>query len=210
MDDIMKMVTKDKESALKFLKDAGIVDNDNQLAEPYREEEPLSEETEKMIDETTAKVAEGLMNQLENNILEEEIKKMQRRYKTIEEYDGQYATLYASDIEHIARHFATWQKDRDQFQIDMAHDGGYMEGQDYAREQMMKDEKWLQNNYKKIYNNGWDEGFGDGRDSMEEDMMKDVVEIPLHQWLPSLLYDKMSEKGFKDGDMVKLIIVKEE
>ena len=210
MDDIMKMVTKDKESALKFLKDAGIVDNDNQLAEPYREEEPLSEETEKMIDETTTKVAEGLMNQLENNILEEEIKKMQRRYKTIEEYDGQYATLYASDIEHIARHFATWQKDRDQFQIDMAHDSGYMEGQDYAREQMMKDEKWLQDNHKKIYNNGWDEGFGDGRDSMEEDMMKDVVEIPLHQWLPSLLYDKMSEKGFKDGDMVKLIIVKEE
>ena len=142
--------------------------------------------------------------------LEEEIKKMQRHYKTIEEYDGQYATLYASDIEHIARHFTTWQKDRDQFQIDMAHDGGYMEGQDYAREQMMKDKKWLQDNHKKIYNNGWDEGFGDGRDSMEEDMMKDVVEIPLHQWLPSLLYDKMIEKGFKDGDMVKLIIVKEE
>ena len=110
----------------------------------------------------------------------------------------------------IARHFATWQKERDQFQIDMAHDGGYMEGQDYAREQMEKDEKWLQDNHKKIFNNGWDEGFGDGRDSMEEDMMKDVVEIPLHQWLPALLYDKMSEKGFKDGDMVKLIIVKEE
>lgn len=107
--------------------------------------------------------------------LEEEIKKMQRHYKTIEEYDGQYAPLYASDIEHIARHFAGWQKVKDQFQIDMAHDGGYMEGQDYAREQMMKD----------------------------------VVEIPLHQWLPSLLYDKMSEKGFKDGDKVKLIIIKE-
>ncbi len=108
--------------------------------------------------------------------LEEEIKKMQRHYKTIEEYDGQYAPLYASDIEHIARHFAGWQKVKDQFQIDMAHDGGYMEGQDYAREQMMKD----------------------------------IVEIPLHQWLPSLLYDKMSEKGFKDGDKVKLIIIKEE
>ena len=111
-----------------------------------------------------------------NKDLEEEIKKMQRHYKTIEEYDGQYAPLYASDIEHIARHFAGWQKVKDQFQIDMAHDGGYMEGQDYAREQMMKD----------------------------------VVEIPLHQWLPALLYDKMSEKGFKDGDKVKLIIIKEE
>lgn len=109
--------------------------------------------------------------------LEEEIKKMQSHY-------NQYAPLYASDIEHIARHFAGWQK--------------------------VKDEKWLQDNYKKIYNNGLDEGFGDGRDSMEEDMMKDVVEIPLHQWLPALLYDKMIEKGFKDGDMVKLIIVKEE
>lgn len=73
--------------------------------------------------------------------LEEEIKKMQRHYKTIEEYDGQYAPLYASDIEHIARHFAGWQKVKDQFQIDMAHDGGYMEGQDYAREQMMTPEE---------------------------------------------------------------------
>ena len=68
--------------------------------------------------------------------LEEEIKKIQRRYKTIEEYDGQYAPLYASDIEHIARHFAEWQKEKDQFQIDMAHDGGYMEGQEHARRQI--------------------------------------------------------------------------
>lgn len=113
--------------------------------------------------------------------LEEEIKKMQRHYKTIEEYDGQYAPLYASDIEHIARHFAGWQK--------------------------VKDEKWLQDNHKKIYNNGWDEGFGDGRDSMEEDMMKDVVEA--EYWDGSLFKNELRER-FKDGDMVKLIIVKEE
>ena len=37
--------------------------------------------------------------------LEEEIKEVQRDYKTIEEYEGYPCTMYASDIEWIARHF---------------------------------------------------------------------------------------------------------
>ena len=37
--------------------------------------------------------------------LEEEIKEVQRDYKTIEEYEGYPCTMYASDIEWIAKHF---------------------------------------------------------------------------------------------------------
>lgn len=37
--------------------------------------------------------------------LEKEIKKIQRDYKTIDEYEGYFATIYASDIELIAKHF---------------------------------------------------------------------------------------------------------
>lgn len=44
--------------------------------------------------------------------LEEEIKKMQRHYRTIDEYDGYPATIYASGIDYIARHFANWEKEK--------------------------------------------------------------------------------------------------
>lgn len=37
--------------------------------------------------------------------LEEEIKEVQRDYKTIEEYEGYPCTMSANDIEWIARHF---------------------------------------------------------------------------------------------------------
>lgn len=37
--------------------------------------------------------------------LKEEIKEVQRDYKTIEEYEGYPCTMYANDIEWIARHF---------------------------------------------------------------------------------------------------------
>jgi hypothetical protein len=37
--------------------------------------------------------------------LDSEIKNIQKQYKTIDEYDGYPATIYASGIERIARHF---------------------------------------------------------------------------------------------------------
>lgn len=37
--------------------------------------------------------------------LEKEIKEVQRNYKTIEEYEGYPCTMYANDIEWIAKHF---------------------------------------------------------------------------------------------------------
>ena len=37
--------------------------------------------------------------------LEKEIKKVQRKYKTIEEYEGYPCTIYADNIEWIAKHF---------------------------------------------------------------------------------------------------------
>lgn len=45
-----------------------------------------------------------------NEDLDEEIKKMQRRYKTVDEYEGYPATIYAPQIEYIAKHFVNWQK----------------------------------------------------------------------------------------------------
>jgi len=37
--------------------------------------------------------------------LEKEIKEVQRNYKTIEEYEGYLCTMYANNIEWIAKHF---------------------------------------------------------------------------------------------------------
>jgi hypothetical protein len=37
--------------------------------------------------------------------LKKEIKEVQRKYKTIEEYEGYPCTMYANSIEWIARHF---------------------------------------------------------------------------------------------------------
>ena len=37
--------------------------------------------------------------------LDKEIKKVQRKYKTIEEYEGYPCTMYANNIECIAKHF---------------------------------------------------------------------------------------------------------
>ncbi len=44
-----------------------------------------------------------------------------------------------------------------------------------AEWQKQKGRKWLADNHKQIFNNGWSEGYEVGRDSMEEDMMKDAV-----------------------------------
>jgi len=55
-------------------------------------------------------IIDSLQEEPVSEELEAEIKKMQRHYRTIEEYDGHYVSLYASDIEHIARHFAEWGK----------------------------------------------------------------------------------------------------
>jgi hypothetical protein len=37
--------------------------------------------------------------------LKKEIKEVQRKYKTIEEYEGYPCTMYANDIEWIAKYF---------------------------------------------------------------------------------------------------------
>ena len=85
--------------------------------------------------------------------------------------------------------------------------------------QKQKDRKWLADNHKQIFNNGWSEGYEVGRDSMEEDMMKDAVKGDAY-------YDYTDDKGremlevrvedvsaeeynIEDGDKVKLIIIKE-
>ncbi len=46
IEDIAKEVTKDKESAIKFLKSAGIMDSNGELAKEYRDEQNLVEWSE--------------------------------------------------------------------------------------------------------------------------------------------------------------------
>lgn len=59
-------------------------------------------------------VAEAVINSINNAIntlevkevdLEKEIKEVQRKYKTIEENEGYPCTMYAGDIEWIAKYF---------------------------------------------------------------------------------------------------------
>ena len=77
-----------------------------------------------------------------------------------------------------------------------------------------EDKKWLADNHKKIFNNGWDEGFGAGRDSMEEDMMKDAIETKItcddNSRFPIIKYQLPLTYDCKIGDKVKLIIIKED
>ena len=40
-----------------------------------------------------------------------------------------------------------------------------------ARWQQEKDKKWLADNHKQIFNNGWEEGFEDGRDGAYDEMI---------------------------------------
>lgn len=57
----------------------------------------LSEVTERLFSVNSIEVKEV--------DLESEIKKIQKEYKTIDEYDGYPATIYANGIERIAKHF---------------------------------------------------------------------------------------------------------
>ena len=50
-------------------------------------------------------VIDSLQQEQSEVDLESEIKKIQKEYKTIDEYDGYPATIYASNIEWIAKHF---------------------------------------------------------------------------------------------------------
>ena len=88
------------------------------------------------------------------------------------------------NIKEVARHFAKWQKEREQKELQLAEEHGILSGMNMEREKLMKDAI-----------NGWIEG--DCRE--QEDEPYDVYAVS----------DSLDTTKFKIGDKVKVIIVKE-
>jgi hypothetical protein len=97
------------------------------------------------------------------------------------------------EIIETARHFAEWQKQKDQETIELAEDHEMLAGMNRMKEEMMKDAVL--------------------ETKVMIDCDGDGIETPYEEWLtlenteiPSL----PDSLGLKDGDKVKIIIVKEE
>lgn len=80
----------------------------------YIPKSALVAEIEKLYNGEIDTYTRNILDRLKSNIdtletkevdLEKEIKKVQRKYKTIEEYKGYPCTMYADNIEWIAKHF---------------------------------------------------------------------------------------------------------
>ena len=80
----------------------------------YIPKSALVAEIEKLYNGEIDTYTRNILDRLKSNIdtletkevdLEKEIKKVQRKYKTIEEYKGYPCTMYADNIEWIANHF---------------------------------------------------------------------------------------------------------
>ena len=72
--------------------------------------ERLQDECEEQGDNNGVELLEKLFNKIDSLEvkevdIEKEIKEVQRNYKTIEEYEGYPCTMYANNIEWIAKHF---------------------------------------------------------------------------------------------------------
>ena len=83
-----------------------------------------------------------------NDDLEKEVKKMQSEF--LVEAPHAIGEVTGKSIDYIARYFAKWQKE--------------------------KDKKWLADNHKQIFNNGYAEGFENGRDDMYDELSKNSVD----------------------------------
>lgn len=81
-----------------------------------------------------------------------------------------------------------------------------------ANWQKQKDLKWLADNHKQIFNNGWADGYEDGRDSMEEDMTKDAVDARCFgfQSGEALFSIKLPADKYLVGSKIKVVIIKED
>lgn len=86
----------------------------------------------------------------------------------------------------------------------------------FANWRKQQDKKWLANNHKQIFNNGYEEGFEAGRDDMEEQMMAKAVNGFVIEDIEEgngdflLSADYLSkDMGLKDRQKVKVIVIKE-
>lgn len=116
--------------------------------------------------------------------LEEEVKKWKNHYINVLDHNLKIDLM---DIEIVARHFAEWQKQKDKQLVGatqkISHQHGYDEGRIDMREEMMKDA------VNTIIINDWTYG-------------KD----PDHAIIPAI-HQRID--GFKVGDKVKIIIIKD-
>lgn len=79
-----------------------LINNGDYKADDYTQDtvEDIAELCNHILDEDCGKLVE-----VKEENLEKEIKEVQRNYKTIEEYEGYPCTMYANNIEWIAKHF---------------------------------------------------------------------------------------------------------
>lgn len=111
-----------------------------------------------------------------------------------EEIDTFFSDWLIDSDEHkyyvqIARHFAEWQKQKDQETIELAEEHAMLAGMEKMREEMMKDAVILHDKLVMCYSNGNPTGLS-----------------PYENWYEN---EEVISK-FKDGDKLKIIIVKED
>lgn len=148
-------------------------------------EEPLSEETEKTIDDFATTVANDLMEQLKKSLPEEYFDKEKVPAELIAAADNwrheNCPNAPSTDSAFIAG--ALWQREQD----------------------MNKFQKL----YKKIFDDGYDEEFASGRDNMGDEIYEEGITFIFDQSLPISVDNKLRAKNVNYGDML-LIIKKEE
>jgi hypothetical protein len=154
-----------------------------------------SEEYDRMVDECIfgeEPVSDDLEVELNKYIKDHfTIDKEQLDRFGLDEKDYMYS-MDRSDMLALVEHFTNWQK--------------------------KKDNKWLADNHKQIFNNGYEEGFEAGRDDMSEEMLKDAIDATVHidaggyPYIPQIeLYDYDKDIPLaKEGEKVKVIVIKED
>ena len=147
-------------------------------------EEPLSEETEKAIDDFATTVANDLMEQLKKSLPEGYFDKEKVPADLIAAADN-------------------WRKENCP-NAPSTH-SAFIAGALWQREQDMNK---FQKLYKKIFDDGYDEGFASGRDDMGDQIYEEGITFVFDQSLPTSVDSKLRAKNVNYGD--KLLIIKKE
>lgn len=140
--------------------------------------------------------------------------------KASKEYE--HKRVYEEELERYSIYLDSLDEDEVPKLKEPSYDTQYLLNQGFidafkagANWQKEKDMKWLADNHKQIFNNGWAEGYEVGRDSMEEDMMKDAVDAEITKISPNdhlrVVSDVLPLKDESEwGTKVKIIIIKRE
>ena len=130
---------------------------------------------------------------------------------TVDDY-GTYKVSY-HDFKKVARHFANWQKEQDTREMIMS-DGSYFQkcydlGKKDMKEQMMNNGTVILT--EEDFDAEKEKSVEWGYNLCKEQMMKEAVEgdFMLNPY-PIISLDDCKDYDFKDGDKVRIVIVKEE